>query len=89
MSTQKIAVAITWILSGLGMWLGSGWLATLATGLFGFLVVAHTIECGVFLKEIREAPGGLARNLVLVFVFGIVHMQELRADAAAAPGSEA
>ena len=88
MSTQKIVVAVVWILSGLGMWLGSGLLVTIATGLFGFLVVAHTIECVVFMKEIREAPGGLANNLVQVFVFGVVHMQELRAGAET-PGSEA
>lgn len=88
MSTQKIVVAVVWILSGLGMWLGSGLLATIATGLFGFLVVAHAIECVVFLKEIREAPGGLANNLVQVFVFGVVHMQELR-GAAESPGSGA
>ena len=88
MSTQKIVVAVVWILCGLGMWLASGWLATIATGLFGFLVIAHAIECVVFLKEIREAAGGLAHNLVQVFVFGVVHMQELRAGAET-PGSEA
>lgn len=80
MSPQKIAVLVTWVASAAAMLLGGDSIvATIGTGIFGFLVVAHTIECVVFLKELKAAPGPLGGQLVQVFLFGVVHMQELRA----------
>ena len=93
MSTQKIAVLATWILSGLAMLFVGGIVGTIGSVLFGFLVIAHAIECVVFLGELKQAPGPLGSQLVQVFLFGVVHMGELRAakddGGGATPGGEA
>ncbi len=43
------------------------------------LVVAHGIECVVFMPLLRRAPGPLAGHLVQTFVFGDAHVREVRA----------
>ena len=93
MSTQKIVVLATWIVSALAMLFVSGIVGTIGSVLFGFLVIAHAIECVVFLNELKQAPGPLGGQLVQTFLFGVVHMGELRAasgdDAGGAPGGDA
>ncbi len=65
MSNQKIAVLAVWIVSALAALLAGGIIGTIGSLLFGLLVVAHAIECVVFLKEIRNAPGPLASQLAV------------------------
>ena len=89
MSSQKIAVLVVWIASLLASVLSSGIIGTIGSVIFGFLVVAHAIECFVFRKELEEAPGGMGAQLVQVFLFGVVHMQELRAAAGGESEGEA
>ena len=89
MSSQKIAVLVVWITSLLAMVLSGGLIGTIGKFLFGFLVVAHAVECFVFRKEIEDAPGGMGAQLVQVFLFGVVHMQELRAAAGGESESDA
>jgi len=80
MSTRKIVVLVTWVAAAAAaLFGGSSMVATIGGGLFGFLVVAHAIECVVFRKELQAAPGPLGRQLVQTFLFGVIHMQELRA----------
>lgn len=87
MSTQKIVILVVWVASLLASLFASGIIASIGTGLLGFLVIAHLIECFVFRKELEEAPGGMGAQLVQVFFFGVVHMQELRSGGGA--GGEA
>ena len=86
MSTQKIVVLATWIGSALAMLLSDGIVGTIGSVLFGLLVLAHAIECVVFLGELKKAPGPLGAQLVQVFLFGVVHMGELRAASGADAG---
>lgn len=48
--------------------------------LFWFLVIAHAVECVVFLPKLRRAGGSLAAQLVQTLVFGIVHVRTLFGD---------
>jgi len=42
------------------------------------LAVVHAIETVVFYREYKNAAGSLPGHIVNVFLFGILHMQELR-----------
>ena len=78
MSTPKNVTLVVWVAGLLASLLASGIIATLGKGLILFLVGAHLIECFVFRKELEEAPGSMGSQLVQVFLFGVIHMQELR-----------
>ncbi len=72
----KIAVALTWLFG-----LGAFFFATpdSVAGMWGprilmFLVIAHAIECVVFLPKLRKRSGSLGANLVQTMLFGIVHV---------------
>lgn len=89
MSSQKIAIGIVWIASALASAFAGGIIGTIGSLVFGFLVIAHLIECFVFRKELEEAPGSMGSQLVQTFLFGVVHMQELRAAARSGTGGAA
>jgi uncharacterized protein YhhL (DUF1145 family) len=42
------------------------------------LVVAHVVEVIVFYKTCQRAGGSLAGHLINVFLFGVVHVREIR-----------
>jgi uncharacterized protein YhhL (DUF1145 family) len=50
-----------------------------ATRIILILVVAHTLEMLFFFKACQRAGGSLAGHLFNVFLFGVVHMQEVKA----------
>ncbi len=89
MSSAKIVVAAVWLLCLLAVVLpGSSMLISLGRGLFWLMVAAHAVECLVFLRELRGAPGALSGHLLQAFLFGVLHLRELRAsNADAAPES--
>lgn len=43
------------------------------------LAVVHAIEVLVFFKVCRDAPGGLPGHMLSVFLFGILHVNEIKA----------
>lgn len=45
--------------------------------IFGFLVVAHLVECALFYRRLSQAPGSLPAHLLQTFVFGMFHVREL------------
>ena len=79
MSPLKLGVAASWVFAIVAMFLFAGSaVGTVGKILFWFLVVAHAIECVVFLPKLKRAPGGLGPNLIQVFLFGVIHMKELQ-----------
>lgn len=84
MSPLKLAVAASWVFAIVLMLFFGGSLGTLGKVVFGILVVIHGIECLVFLPKLKRAPGGLAANLLQVFLFGAVHVRELQEQQGAA-----
>ncbi len=75
----KVLLGITWLFC-----IGSLFFAPTASpaGVWGtrilrFLVIAHAIECVVFLPKLRKLPGSLGSHLVQTMVFGIVHLRSV------------
>jgi uncharacterized protein YhhL (DUF1145 family) len=77
----KAAVIGLWVACLVSFFLpaGSFW-ATYGPRLFVALVLAHAIECALFLPRLRRAGGSLAHHLVQTLVFGIVHVRTLPAS---------
>jgi len=74
----KMAVIVAWLLGFGALFLTPGSTAALAgRWLLGLLVVAHALECLVFLPRLRRAGGSLPSHLLRTFVFGILHVREL------------
>ena len=42
------------------------------------LAVMHLIECAIFFRVVRAAGGSLAQHLLNVFLFGVIHVNEVR-----------
>lgn len=42
-----------------------------------FLLIAHLIECVIFSKKIRRNHRPAAKGFLMVFVFGVVHLNTL------------
>jgi uncharacterized protein YhhL (DUF1145 family) len=78
MSPLKLVLVPVWVLCLLALFVpGDSAALVLGRRLFVFLVVAHAIECVVFLGRLRRAPGSLAAHLLQTFLFGIVHVRGL------------
>ena len=43
------------------------------------LALVHTIEVAVFFKACQRAGGSLPGHIVSVFLFGVLHMKEIKA----------
>ena len=52
--------------------------ANISIGLLAVLGIAHLVECVVFRRLIREAPGGAAWNATNVFLFGVFHVGPMK-----------
>ena len=55
-----------------------------AVGIWAFriiliLAVAHVVEMLVYFKACQQAGGSLARHLFNVFLFGVLHMKDIKA----------
>jgi uncharacterized protein YhhL (DUF1145 family) len=74
----KWGVIVAWVFGFGAPLLAPGSSAAVVGGwLLGILVVAHAVECVVFLPRLRRAPGSLPGHLLRTFVFGILHVREL------------
>lgn len=79
MNPPKVALSLVWLLC-----IASFFVATDSTAagygrtLFFGLAVVHLVECGYFLRELQRAPGSLPHHLLQTFLFGFVHVSEVR-----------
>lgn len=64
------ALALTQPESSVGIW---------SLRILVLLAVVHFIETVVYFKLCKAAGGSLAGHLVNVFLFGVLHVQELKA----------
>lgn len=71
-------VIVLWLASLVAFFLpdGSFW-ATYGPRLFVALVIAHALECAIFLPRLRRAGGSLAHHLIQTMLYGIVHVRTL------------
>ena len=85
MSILKWAVLTAWAFGIVCFFDGRDTLLfTLGRASVVVMVVVHFVECFVFAKELRRAPGVFSEHLWLVFLFGFVHVREVRAAVTAA-----
>jgi uncharacterized protein YhhL (DUF1145 family) len=80
MSAAKIGfLVILAVLAGLAVTQGDTTWGTWSLRLLGILVVVHLIETAVFYKLCKSAGGSLGGHLLSVFLFGVLHVNELKA----------
>jgi len=78
MSFAKVVVAAAWVLAIVS--LASPQASSLVwtgRGLFWFLLLAHAVECLVFLPRLRRAEGSLATHLLKTMIFGVFYVRDL------------
>ena len=80
MSVAKIILLVIYaVLAGLALTQGGTTAGVWSVRLLVILGVTHLIETIVFFKLCKAAGGSLAGHLVSVFVFGVLHANELKA----------
>ncbi|MDZ7781857.1 MAG: hypothetical protein U5K56_02570 [Halioglobus sp.] len=82
MSATKIAMLVIYaVLAALALTV-SGPVGTWSLAILAVLAVAHAIETVVFYRLCERAGGSLPLHLLNVFLFGVLHVKELKARGA-------
>jgi uncharacterized protein YhhL (DUF1145 family) len=80
MSAGKIVLLIIYaVLAGLAITQPATSAGIWSLRILVVLVVAHAVEVAIFFKACQRAGGSLPGHLVSVFLFGVLHMKELKA----------
>ncbi|MDX1734793.1 MAG: hypothetical protein R3228_10505 [Halioglobus sp.] len=88
MSAQKITLLVVYvILALLALTQSGGAVGVWSLRILVLLAVVHAVEVIVFFKLCRRAGGSLVGHLLQVFLFGVLHAGELRAQAAGNPNN--
>jgi len=79
MSAAKIVLLFVYaILAGLALTQGGSTTGVWALRILGILAVVHVIETVVYFKLCKAAGGSLPGHLLSVFLFGVLHVNELK-----------
>jgi uncharacterized protein YhhL (DUF1145 family) len=80
MSVPKTVLLVIYaILAALAVTQGDSDVGIWSLRILGILAIAHAIETLVYFKLCKAAGGSLVGNLVSVFVFGVLHVNEMKA----------
>jgi uncharacterized protein YhhL (DUF1145 family) len=80
LSAGKIVLLVIYaVLAGLALTQGDSTLGIWSLRLLGILAIVHFIETVVYFKLCKAAGGSLGGHLVSVFLFGVLHVNELKA----------
>ena len=80
MSAGKIVALLVYaVRAGLALTQGDSPLGVWSFRIILILVVAHAIEVLVFFKACQRAGGSLPAHLLNVFLFGVLHMKDIKA----------
>ena len=80
MSVAKIILLLVYvILAALALGLGGGGAGEPALNVIFIVAAVHLVEVAVFYRFCREAGGSLPVHLVSVFIFGVVHVRDVKA----------
>ena len=80
MSAGKIVLLLVYIvLAGLALTQWGNTTGAWALRALGILAIVHLIETAVFFKLCKAAGGSLPGHLLSVFLFGVLHVNELKA----------
>ena len=80
MSAAKIVLLVIYaVLAALAITQGDTTVGSWSLKVLGILVIVHAIETLVYFKLCKAAGGSLGGNLLSVFLFGVLHVKELKA----------
>jgi uncharacterized protein YhhL (DUF1145 family) len=80
MSAGKIVLLVMYVvLAGLVLTQGESTVGIWSLRLLLILVVVHAIEVVAFFKVCKEAGGSLPGHLLNVFLFGVLHVNDIKA----------
>lgn len=80
MSAGKIVLLVVYaVLAALALTQGDSAVGVWALRFIGILVVVHLIETVVYFKLCQTAGGSLPGHLLSVFLFGVLHVKEIKA----------
>lgn len=80
MSAAKIALLVIYVvLAALAFTQGDTTVGIWSLRVLGILVIVHAIETLVFFNLCKAAGGSLGGHLLNVFLFGVLHVKELKA----------
>jgi uncharacterized protein YhhL (DUF1145 family) len=80
MSVPKIVLLLVYVvLAGLALTQGDSAVGVWSLRILILLAVVHAIETAVYFKLCTQAPGSLPGHLLNVFLFGVLHVNELKA----------
>ena len=80
MSTGKIVMLVLYaVLAGLALTQGDTAAGIWSLRIIGILALAHLFETVFYFKLCKAAGGSLAGHLLSVFMFGVLHVGELKA----------
>jgi len=80
MSAGKIVLLVVYaVLAGLALTQGDTTTGVWALRILGILAVVHLIETAVYFKQCKAAGGSLPGHLLSVFLFGVLHVNEIKA----------
>jgi len=79
MSAAKLVVLAAWAYGVVSLFVAPGSDVT-AWGrrIFWVLLIAHAVECVIFLPTMRKLPGSLGHHLVQTMLYGVVHLRAAR-----------
>lgn len=80
MSAAKIVLLVVYaVLAGLALMQADTATGIWSLRLLGILAIVHLIETAVFFKLCQSAGGSLPGHLLNVFLFGVLHVNEIKA----------
>ena len=80
MAPAKIVMLVLYaVLAGLALTQGDSTIGVWSLWILVVLAVAHTIETIVYFKLCKQAGGSLPGHLLNVFLFGVLHVNTLKA----------
>ena len=80
MSAGKIVLLVVYaVLAGLAVTQGESALGVWSLRILLLLVVVHAIEVVAYFKLCKEAGGSLVGHMVQVFIFGALHVKDIKA----------
>ncbi|MCB1689835.1 MAG: hypothetical protein KDI33_15170 [Halioglobus sp.] len=78
-SAKKVLLVVYAVLAGFVLLQGDTAAGVWSFRLLSILVIVHLLETAVYYNLCKEAGGSLANNLLNVFLFGVLHVNELKA----------
>ena len=79
-AAKKVMLVIYAILVVLGLTQGGTAVGVWSLRILGIIAAVHLVEVAVFFRQCQAAGGSLPLHLLNVFLFGVLHTNELKAS---------